>query len=45
MGIKFALILGFLAAILEIVPMVGLVLAAIPAIFLAFLCRRHWVCG
>lgn len=37
MGIKFALILGFLAAVLEIVPMVGPVLAAIPAIFLAFL--------
>ena len=37
MDIKFALILGFLAAILEIVPMVGPVLAAIPAIFLAFL--------
>jgi len=36
MGIKFALILGFLAAILEIVPIVGPVLAAIPAIFLAF---------
>ncbi len=37
MGIKFALILGFLAAVFEIVPMVGPVLAAIPAIFLAFL--------
>ena len=37
MGIKFALILGFIAAIFEIVPMVGPVLAAIPAIFLAFL--------
>ncbi|MBI2062412.1 MAG: AI-2E family transporter [Candidatus Yanofskybacteria bacterium] len=37
MGIKFALILGFLAAIFEIVPIVGPVLAAIPAIFLAFL--------
>src|SRR3989344_2353781 len=37
MNIKFALILGFLAAMLEIVPMVGPVLAAIPAIFLAFL--------
>ncbi len=37
MGIKFALILGFLVAILEIVPMVGPILAAIPAIFLAFL--------
>lgn len=37
MDIKFALILGFLAAIFEIVPIVGPVLAAIPAIFLAFL--------
>src|SRR3989344_6010252 len=37
MDIKFPLIFGFLAAILEIVPMVGPVLAAIPAIFLAFL--------
>lgn len=37
MDIKFALILGFLVAIFEIVPMVGPVLAAIPAIFLAFL--------
>ncbi|OGM99170.1 MAG: hypothetical protein A2915_00135 [Candidatus Yanofskybacteria bacterium RIFCSPLOWO2_01_FULL_41_34] len=37
MGIKFALVLGVLAAVLEIVPMVGPVLAAIPAIFLAFL--------
>ena len=37
LGIKFALILGFLAALLEIVPMVGPVLASIPAIFFAFL--------
>lgn len=37
MDIRFALILGFLAAMLEIVPMAGPVLAAIPAIFLAFL--------
>ena len=37
MGIKFALILGFLAATLEIVPMVGPVLASIPAIFFAFI--------
>ncbi len=37
MGIKYALILGLLAAILEIVPIVGPVLAAIPAVFLAFL--------
>lgn len=37
LDIKFALILGFLAAIFEIIPIVGPVLAAIPAIFLAFL--------
>lgn len=37
LGIKYALLLGLLAAILEIVPMVGPVLAAIPAVFLAFL--------
>ncbi len=37
MGIKFALILGILAMALEVVPMVGPVLAAIPAVFLAFL--------
>ncbi|OGN02192.1 MAG: hypothetical protein A2655_02620 [Candidatus Yanofskybacteria bacterium RIFCSPHIGHO2_01_FULL_43_42] len=37
MGIKFALMLGLLALVLEIVPIVGPVLAAIPAIILAFL--------
>ena len=37
MGIKFALIMGILAMVLEIVPIVGPVLAAIPAIALAFL--------
>src|SRR3989344_254835 len=37
MGIKFALILGILAMALEVVPMAGPVLAAIPAVFLAFL--------
>lgn len=37
MGIKFALLLGILAMVLEIVPIVGPVLAAIPAVFLAFL--------
>ena len=37
MGIKFALVLGILAMAFEIVPIVGPVLAAIPAIFLAFL--------
>ncbi|MBI2068904.1 MAG: AI-2E family transporter [Candidatus Yanofskybacteria bacterium] len=37
MGIKYALLLAFLAAVLEIGPIVGPVLAAIPAVFLAFL--------
>ena len=36
MGIKFALLLGFLAMVLELVPHVGPVLAAIPAIVLGF---------
>lgn len=35
MDIKFALILGALAMVLEIVPMVGPVVAAIPTVFLA----------
>ncbi|HXK41027.1 MAG TPA: AI-2E family transporter [Candidatus Paceibacterota bacterium] len=37
MGIKFALIMGLLAFAFEIVPVVGPVLAAIPAVILAFL--------
>ena len=37
MGIKFALMLGLLAFAFEIVPVVGPVLAAIPAIILAFI--------
>lgn len=37
MGIKFALALGLLALVFEIVPVVGPVLAAIPAVILAFL--------
>ncbi len=37
MGIKFALALGILTMVLEIVPMVGPVLAAIPAVFLGFI--------
>ena len=37
MGIKFALTLGFLALAFEIVPVVGPILAAIPAVILAFL--------
>lgn len=37
MGIKFALLLGILAMAFEVVPMVGPVFAAIPAVFLAFL--------
>ena len=37
MGVKFALLMGILAMALEVVPMVGPILAAIPAVFLAFL--------
>ncbi len=37
MGVRFALVMGLLAMALEIVPMVGPVLAAIPAVLLAFL--------
>jgi predicted PurR-regulated permease PerM len=37
MGVKYALVLGILSMVLEIVPMVGPVLAAIPAVFLGFL--------
>ncbi|KKR09976.1 MAG: hypothetical protein UT37_C0007G0027 [Parcubacteria group bacterium GW2011_GWA2_39_18] len=36
-GIKYALILGIVAAVFEIVPFVGPILAAVPAIVLAFL--------
>jgi len=36
LGIKFALLLGILAMILELVPNVGPVLAAVPAVILAF---------
>ncbi len=36
-GIRFALVLGGLAMAFEIVPIVGPVLAAIPAVFLAFM--------
>lgn len=37
MGIRFALMLGLLAFMFEIVPVVGPVLAAIPAVILAFM--------
>jgi len=37
LNIKFALVFGLLAMLLEIVPIAGPVLASIPAIFLAFL--------
>src|SRR3989344_4857636 len=36
MGIKFALLLGIFAMIMELVPTVGPVLAAVPAVILAF---------
>lgn len=36
LGIKYALLLGILAMILELVPTVGPVLAAVPAVILAF---------
>jgi predicted PurR-regulated permease PerM len=37
MNVRFALIFGVLAMLLEIVPVAGPILAAIPAIFIAFL--------
>lgn len=37
MHIKYALFLGLITMVLELVPMVGPVVAAIPAVFLAFL--------
>jgi predicted PurR-regulated permease PerM len=37
LGIKYALILSLMVMVLELVPMVGPVLAAIPAVLLAFL--------
>ncbi len=37
LGIKYALILSLIIMVLELVPMVGPVLAAIPAVFLAFM--------
>jgi len=40
MGVKYALLLGILAMVLELVPIAGPVLASIPAIILAFLQSR-----
>ncbi len=37
LGIRYALSLALLAAILEIVPIIGPILAAVPAVFFAFL--------
>lgn len=37
LGIRYALILAFLAAIFELIPIIGPILAAAPAVFLAFL--------
>lgn len=36
LGVRFALVLGLLAGLLEFIPFLGPILAAIPAIFLAF---------
>ena len=36
-GIRYALILAFLAAVFELIPIIGPILAAAPAVFLAFL--------
>lgn len=48
MGVKFALVFGILSMVLEIVPIAGPVLAAIPAVALAFLQEPKlglWVLG
>ncbi|MDD3593909.1 MAG: AI-2E family transporter [Candidatus Gastranaerophilales bacterium] len=37
MGIPFALLLGIIAGILEIVPIIGPILSAVPAVILAFM--------
>ena len=41
-GLKFAFLLGIIAAILEIVPIVGPILSAIPAIIIAF-AKNPWL--
>lgn len=37
LGVRYALILGLIAAIFELVPIIGPILAAVPAVFFAFL--------
>lgn len=37
LGVKYALLLGIFAAVFEIIPIVGPILAAAPAVFVAFL--------
>ncbi len=46
-GVKYSLILGLLAAAFEIVPVIGPVIAAAPAVFLAFFAKSGFgaVCG
>ena len=39
LGVRYALSLAFLAAILELVPIIGPILAAAPAVFFAFLTK------
>ncbi|MEX1998013.1 MAG: AI-2E family transporter [Candidatus Andersenbacteria bacterium] len=43
MGIKYALVLGLLAGILEIVPVIGPVIAAIPGVLVGL--AQSWVIG
>ena len=43
LGVEYALVLGVIAGVMELVPYVGPVLAALPAIFLAFTQTGGWV--
>lgn len=43
LGVDYALVIGLIAALMELVPYVGPVLASVPAIFLAFTQTGDWV--
>ncbi len=43
LGVDYALVIGLIAALMELVPYVGPVLSAVPAIFLAFTQTGDWV--